>query len=329
MSETNRAEALRASVVVPTCRRSDLLERCLAALVAQDLEPRHYEIIVADDACLDATREQVECWAGRAPVTIRYLAVTDGEGPAAARNAGWRAARGEIIAFTDDDCVPDPDWLRAGLAAFVDGVVGASGRLVVPVPSRPTDYERNAAQIEAAEFVTANCFYRRAALAAISGLDERFRTAWREDTDLYFRLARRGSRLVHAPEAVALHPVRPAGWGVSVGQQRKSMYNALLFKKHPNLYRGKVQPQPPWHYYAIVGALFASLLGVASGRPRLTLGGAGLWIGLTGRFCVLRLQGTSRRPAHVAEMVVTSVLIPPLSIFWRVRGAIKYRVWFL
>lgn len=328
--------SLRASVVVPTYRRPALLDRCLAALVAQDLDPDTcpYEIIVVDDAGCDETRRQVECWAARAPapVPLHYLLTKERHGPAAARNLGWQAARGEIIAFTDDDCIPAPDWLRAGLAAFVDGpeqVAGASGRVVVPLPSAPTDYQLNAAQIEGAEFITANCFYRRAALAAIGGLDERFEMAWREDSDLHFNLEGRGARLVRVPEAVAVHPLRPAGWGISLGQQRKSMYNALLYKKHPRLYRERIQAAPPWHYYMTVAALLTALGGLV-GRQRLLVRGSGaVWLALTARFCARRLRGTSRRPGHLAEMIVTSALIPPLAVFWRLRGALKFRVWFL
>src|SRR5207249_4945767 len=151
--------------------------------------------------------------------------------------------------------IPTPEWLRAGLAQFRDGVIGVTGRVVVPLPQLPSDYERDAAGLEHGEFVTANCFYRRDALAAVGGFDERFTAPWREDSDLFFSLLERRARdhperrFVWARDAVVIHPVRPAPWGVSLGQQRKAMFNALLFKKHPRLYRQRVQPAPPWHYY--------------------------------------------------------------------------------
>src|SRR4051794_39381252 len=95
------------SVVVPTCRRPELLARCLAALVASDFDPSAFEVLVVDDATSGATREQVDQAAALARPAIRYLANAGTRGPAAARNVGWRAARGGIIAFTDDDCIPD------------------------------------------------------------------------------------------------------------------------------------------------------------------------------------------------------------------------------
>jgi glycosyltransferase involved in cell wall biosynthesis len=317
-----------ASVVVPTYRRPGLLDRCLYALVAQEVDPSAYEVIVADDAASDATRRQVESRAAGGQVAIRYVAVRNAHGPAAARNVGWRAARGEVIAFTDDDTVPDPGWLRAGLAALASADAGW-GRVRVPLPEPPTDYECNEAGLETADFATANVFCRRAALTAVGGFDERFTAAWREDADLFFTLLEKGCRVVPVPEALVVHPVRPGRWGVSLGQQRKSQFNALLYKKHPALYRRHIQPGPPWHYYGAAGGLLAALAGVGGGLPALALGGAGLWLALTARFCARRLRGTSHAPAHVAEMAVTSALIPLLSVSWRLRGALRFRVLFL
>lgn len=325
----------RISAVVPTYKRPDHLARCLDALLAQDLDPTAYEIIIADDAASEQTRRQVRCWADRAGAsgrTVRYLAVSGAHGPAAARNAGWRAAHGAIVAFTDDDCMPRPSWLRAGLAAFeqgAHGVMGLAGRVVVPSAQYPTDYEHNAALLETAEFVTANCFYRRSMLEEVGGFDESFTAAWREDSDLFFTLLERGARLASSADAVVVHPIRRARWGVSVRQQRKSLYNALLYKKHPSLYRERIQPAPPWHYYGIVGALVAILAGSMVGWRTCALAGLGAWLLMTARFCLRRLRHTSRAPRHVAEMAITSAVIPPLALFWRLRGALKFRVFFL
>ena len=319
------------SVVVPTFKRPTLLVQCLKALLVQDFAPADYEVIIVDDAACDQTRCLVERWAAmRCSHTVRYIPVTgSNHGPAAARNIGWRAAHGEIIAFTDDDCIPSSDWLKAGVAAMADGVVGVAGRLVVPLQTAPTDYEYNASYLAQCEFVTANCFYRRDALVMAGGFDERFTAAWREDSDLIFTLEELDARCTSAPDAIVVHPVRPAPWGISIRQQRKSMFNALLYKKHPVLYRQKIQASPPWHYYAIVGALLVTLLGVIIGLGLLAVAGLSLWMYLTTRFCVQRLRHTSHAPSHVTEMLATSIVIPPLAIFWRLRGAIKFRVFFL
>lgn len=319
---------IRASVVVPTHDRPKLLDGCLRALIAQDMNPASYEIIVVDDALSEGTHRYVRslCDGG---VSIRYLRTAGRCGPAAARNLGWRAALGDIVAFTDDDCLPDPMWLRAGIAGFVDGVAGVSGQTIVPLRDAPTDYEYNAAQLANCEFVTANCFYRRRALAAAGGFDERFRVAWREDTDIYFTLLARNARLVREPSARVVHAVRPSAWGVSLRQQRKSMFNALLYKKHPQLYRARIQPAPPWHYYWIDLSLSAAIYGMVFRRRRVSISAGILWAFLTGHFFMRRLRHTSHAPRHVAEMLVTSILIPPVATYWRLRGAVRFRVPFL
>jgi glycosyltransferase involved in cell wall biosynthesis len=320
----------RISVVVPTYRRHDLLERCLAALVEQTFPAEAFEVIVADDAASAATERLVREWTLRSGGRIRYLAVQHGHGPAAARNAGWRAARAELIAFTDDDCVPDAKWLIEGYRAFADsaGTDAAWGRIVMPLPPEPTDYERDAAGLERSEFVTANCFCRRDALVEAGGFDEQFTAAWREDADLYFSLLERDKTVVHLPVAVVVHPVRPASWGVSLKQQRKVVFDALLYKKHPRLFRQKIR-SGAGPYYGIGTALATCLTGALLDWTALAATGGMVWALLTAHFCARRLSGTSRKPRHVAEMIVTSALIPPLALASRLRGAARYRVVYL
>jgi GT2 family glycosyltransferase len=324
---------MRACVVIPTYRRPDFLERCLGALVMQQFDPACFEIVVADDGPEEATRQQVERWAagtlGRP--AIRYVPVTATQGPAGARNRGWRQASGVVIAFTDDDTVPHPDWLAEGVRALRPGVVAAAGRVIVPLaPGAPTDYERDIARMQQAEFVTANCFVRREALEAVGGFDERFTAAWREDSDLHFKLLALPGRVVAAPNAVVKHPVRPVDdWTYGIRQHRKIAFDALLFKKHPRLYRERIRKLPPLGYYATVAALAVALAAMATGS--LALAGAALatWLALTLAFALRRLRGTSRSRAHVAEMLASSVAIPFVAVFWRLAGAWRFRVLFL
>ncbi len=210
-----------------------------------------------------------------------------------------------------------------------EGVSAVSGRICVPLSPQVTDYERNEAGLERAEFVTANCFCRRDALVEVRGFDERFTMAWREDSDLYFTLLERGHRVVHEPAALVTHPLRPAPWGVCLRQQHKSLFNALLYKKHPALYRRKIQPGPPWHYYSMAAAFCLALVSAAYGPRWLLWVTATAWLILVIRFCSFRLQGTSLGPRHVLEMAVTSPVVPFLSLFWRLWGAIRFRVRFM
>jgi GT2 family glycosyltransferase len=320
-----QAVTLEVSVVVPTYRRQDLLASCLDALLAQNLDPDRYEIIVADDEASPRTQELVERLSRRGGPALRYVAVTSTQGPAGARNAGWQAANAAVIAFTDDDCQPQPDWLREGLAAMTPTVDAVAGGLEVPLPPEPTDYERDTAGLAKGEFVTANCFVRRAALEAVGGFDERFTMAWREDSDLQFSLLEHGFCIERAPQALVVHPVRPAPWGISLRQQRKGLFNSLLFRKHPRLYRQRI-PRFPVSYYAMAALLATSAALAIAREPQWAALAAVLWSLLLVRFCARRLRGTSKAPAHVAEMVVTSALIPLAACYWLIRGNIRFRV---
>lgn len=324
------------SVVVPTFHRPELLARCLGALACQTLALADFEVLVVDDGCSDATREWVERESTQHPRGfLRYLRPAVGKGPAVARNRGWRAARAELVAFTDDDTVPDRDWLAQGCRAMrAHGWSAMAGRVVVPASLQPcgagpTDHELMTRGLERAEFVTANAFVLKSALSHVNGFDERFARAWREDTDLQFRLEAAGARMGRCDAAVVFHPVRPERWGVSIRQQKNVYFDALLYREHPRRYRVRVRPRPPWDHYAIVGlAGLGALLGAAGIHGPAAVSTA-FAFALVARLAARRLSATSRAPAHVAEMAITSLAIPFLSVYWRLRGAWHFRVWFL
>ena len=325
-------EPIFVSVVVPTYRRPELLERCLTALLDQDFDADRFEIVVADDGDEARVQALVARWARRtegAPRLI-YVPVRATRGPAGARNAGWRQAVGTIIAFTDDDTIPHRRWLKEGCRAMRPEVTAASGRVRVPLPQGPlTDYERDIARMADAEFVTANCFVRHDALAAIGGFDERFTAAWREDSDLQFTLLERQGNVIRAQRAVVDHPVRAMRWDERIRAHRKMAFDALLYKKHPRLYRERIGRSPPWTYYAIVAAALLFLVGLTARSPWLYSIGFAAWLSLTASFCLRRLRGTTHDARHVAEMIVSSIAIPVVAVFWRLVGAWRFRVRFL
>jgi GT2 family glycosyltransferase len=318
------------SVVVPTCRRPELLLRCLQALAQQTLPARAFEVVVVDDGPDEATAALVaELGSDPAMPALRYLRTRDGRGPAAARNSGWREALADIVAFTDDDTVPAVDWLERGEAAMrTGGWAALGGRVTVPLPDRPTDHERNTHGLERTEFVTANAFVTRRALLQVQGFDTRFTRAWREDSDLQWRLRDAAGPVGRCEDAVVLHPVRRERWGVSLRQQRNAFFEALMYAKHPG-FAASGELAPPWDYYAIVVLTLAALLLWALDIGGSAMVSAGLALVLVLRFAARRLRGNSLRIGHVLEMLLTSAVIPFLSVYWRLRGALHFRVWFL
>lgn len=321
-------ESVKISVVIPTYRRPHLLTRCLDAVLRQDFPVHHFEIIIVSDGEDFATGDAIAAKVSQKYPLVQYYSLPEKAGPAAARNLGWLLAQGELVAFTDDDCIPKADWLSAMWHAYLDkGMeeVAFSGETVVPIQGMPTDYERNISQLASAEFITANCACTRKALQTVRGFDERFRMAWREDSDLQFKFIQNGIPIVKVLNAVVTHPVRKAPWGVSIREEQKGMFNALLYKKFPALYKEKIEPRPPWHYYAIAFCLLLFIAGVINDKPWPKFAGLSGWITLTSWFALRRLRSTSHSLNHVSEMFFTSALIPMLSLFWKVYGSLKFK----
>jgi glycosyltransferase involved in cell wall biosynthesis len=319
------------SVVVATYKRDDLLRRCLEVVASQDLANDRYEVIVVDDAQGSTAAAVVADVASQNP-GLRMLCVPGrSRGPATARNIGWRAAVGDVIAFTDDDAFAgDTVWLRRGLGHFKDASVNAvGGRVIVPAGDPPTDFQRNVKALERGEFLTCNAFYRRTALERVDGFDERFTVPFREDSDLQYRVDALGGRMVKDNELLVVHPAPTGRFATSLRLQRYSLFNALMYKKHRERYRRDLQAWPPLHYYAIVGLALIAVAGLLAGLAWVVAGAGFGWLLLEARFFFHRIEGVSHQPQHILDMAYTSLLIPPLSVYWRLRGAWQFRVLFI
>jgi glycosyltransferase involved in cell wall biosynthesis len=319
------------SIVIPTYKRPDLLYRCLAALTHQHFPANLYEIIVVSDGPDVLTHELVQEF-GEKNFDLVFFTLPMKKGPAAARNLGWQSARGKLILFTDDDCMPGSDWIKSYYNAWIgwpQEPVTFTGRITVPRSPQPTDYEKNTAQLESAGFVTANCACTKTALEIVQGFDESFTMAWREDSDLEFKLIAKQIPIAHIEQASVVHPVREAPWGVSIKEQRKSMFNALLFKKHPSLYRQKIRAKPLWNYYAIIFLSLVVVVAALAHWIQLMVAALVGWMALEVSFIMKRLSGADRSPRHIAEMVVTSLIIPFLSVYWTLYGSVRFKTRFL
>ncbi|WP_199430126.1 HAD-IIIA family hydrolase [Qaidamihabitans albus] len=311
------------TVVIPTAGRDNLATLLRALDDARG--PRPAEVIVADD------RPDGEPLA-LPELTLRVRQVrSGGRGPAAARNAGWRAAGTEWVAFLDDDVLTPDDWperLAADLEGLGPDVAASVARIVVPLPGgrRPTDDERGTLGLTAARWITADMAYRRSALLEAGGFDERFPRAFREDADLALRVRRAGHRIAEG-ERTTTHPAGNGDFLASVRRQRGNADNALMRRKHGRDWREQTGEGPGrlGRHVLTTMAGTAALALLAARRWRAAAAAGGVWSGLTAEFAARRIRPGPRTPDEVARMLVTSVLIPPAACAHRLRGEIAAR----
>lgn len=229
---------MRVSIVIPAYNAAKTLGACLAACKKQT--HRDLEIVVVDDGSTDDTAAIAQAVKG-----VRCIR-QENAGPAAARNRGARETQGEIIAFTDSDCVPQRDWVARLAACFEEDVAGVGGTYGIENPqsllARLVHEEiaaRHAAFDREVDFLGSfNVAYRRDAFEAAGGFNEDFRQASGEDNDLAYRLHAAGHRLLFCPEAVVGH-VHPERLGAYLRTQaRHGFWRMKLYKLHPKRMHG-------------------------------------------------------------------------------------------
>lgn len=207
------------SIIVPVYNRGNEIGECLASLLALDYPETRREIIVVDDGSTDDTVEKVRDY------PARLLRLPRNEGQSAARNRAVEAARGDIIAFIDSDCIADPKWLAELTPYFQDGRVALVGGYVdsyynrtrldrfesVGSPLNMGDETLIGAGDRSVLYVpTCNMLVRRAAYEAVGGLDAALRVG--EDVDLCWRVLGAGHRLMYVPKGRVKHKHRNRFW---------------------------------------------------------------------------------------------------------------------
>jgi glycosyltransferase involved in cell wall biosynthesis len=262
---------LPVSVVIPAYGHAAWVGRAVQAAAAQTAPPA--EILVVDDASPDATAAVVAAVAASVPVPVRLLRHPVNRGGPAARETGWRAATQPFIAFTDDDCVPDPTWLAAAWPALQDATVGAvEGRVVTGRQAPPTLATHQVTNLYGGQFLTANMIYRRAALAEAGG----FTVPVLDDSALAFAVLARGWRIVFVPDAVVDHPPRPDGrWRTVRLAFREAWwrrYTGLLWRRYPTVAPRYLHWSQPTDLLLTAG-LAAVGAGVAAGWSAGLIGG--------------------------------------------------------
>jgi glycosyltransferase involved in cell wall biosynthesis len=250
------------SVIVPVRDASATIGSTMRALQEQSGD---YEVIVVDDASRDGSAEI----ARSSPLGPTVIGLPQSKGPGNARNAGVEHARAELLAFTDADCEPEPDWLAAGLRRAPEADL-IQGKVVPARPAGPFDRTIGVSH-ETGLYETANLFVKKELFDRVGGFsdfaDPSHPHGFGEDVVFGWRCRRLGARSYFAPEAVVRHAVFPRGPGGYVKERWRQWMFPELLKRVPELRKG-----------FLFGRLFLSRqsaaldLGIAGG-----LLAAGLW----------------------------------------------------
>jgi GT2 family glycosyltransferase len=236
-------DPLRISVVIPTYNRLDTLRHVIPALIAQDVRPEAFEVIVADSLSTDGTGAYLAEVARTHP-NIRHLPGPY-TGRASARNAGIAAARAPLVLFTDADIIASPDLISKHLARHATGRKAVIGcEIQVDTFDEYLRKRRDPAHEDALHpptrkrltwlyFMTGNASVARADLEAIGRFDEDFTGYGHEDLELGYRVQHAGIPIEYAPEAVNYH-WHPVPFDQQQGRMELAGRSTVRFyRKHP------------------------------------------------------------------------------------------------
>ena len=225
------------SIIIPTFNGVSRIGNCLDALLSQT-SGQNVEILVVNDGSTDDTEDVVNRYFG-----VRLISQANA-GPAAARNRGALEARGSIILFTDDDCVPTPDWLGAMLEPFKDPeVVGAKGvyrtrqkRLAARfVQIEYEDRYQLMVGLSSIDFIdTYSAAFRRERFLEMGGYDTSFPVACAEDIELSYRMSARGWKMKFVPGAIVYHTHPDTFWGYLKKKYKFAFWRVLAVRKNPS-----------------------------------------------------------------------------------------------
>jgi len=243
---------IRISVVIPTYNRKDLLLETLQSLRTQSLPSSSFEVIVVNDGSNDGTDEMLRYFTGKAPFKLSTI-TQQNRGPAAARNAGIRLAKGEIVAFTDDDCLPLTDWLaeidRAFATRSIVGLQGSTftdGKSITPLTHQIDNVSGNHS------VPTCNAAYLREVLIKAGGFDEEFPFPHNEDADLAWRVEAIGV-IGFEKNMRVYHPPRTDKFSKVSRRMRILESEFRLYYKNPKSYKEKRSASPWKNIYYEMG----------------------------------------------------------------------------
>jgi glycosyltransferase involved in cell wall biosynthesis len=303
------------AVVIPS-RRGPRLAFALEALAAQTLDKSRYEVVVVRDDESAGTEPLV-----LPGMTLRTLS-TKPTGPTAKRNLGWRATKAPLIAFTDDDCRPEPDWLEALLSAWG----GEPGRFLQGETFPDPDEEHLLHGLARSQRVAApsewyqccNMAYPRILLERLGGFDEEFYFGG-EDTDLGARAEAAGAEPSWVPRAKVRHAVLSRTLLQAAREAWRWPSLPLVLSRHPH-YRRSIYGGVFWNEFH--AKLVLAGLGLVVARRSPVLGAVAVAPYLASR---VRLTGDARRLARQLAGVPPRAIVDALEVASTARAAVAMR----
>ena len=239
--------AARVSVVVPVYNGEATIGDCVESIFALAFPRDDLELLLIDNASSDRTPAIIDRYRDRAVILHEIK-----RGPAAARNRGLLHATGDIVAFTDADCVVDRDWLIRLIAPLSDPVVGiVGGTILARTPCNAVEEfgerihdHRMAIECYSPPYaITMNWASRRSVLEEVGPFDEDLLRC--EDCDLAYRVVAAGDRIVHEPAAVVYHRNERSLVGLITEGYAHGYHSIRLLKKHEEFVRTFVTSSPP------------------------------------------------------------------------------------
>ena len=230
----------KVSVIIPNYKRPDLLRKAVLSQFGQDLEKDDYEVIVVDSTPDESVVTMLAEIAPQAECSFRWF-TKKAEGPALSRHMGAQNARGRVLAFFDSDCEASPGWLRAGLAAFSNGIGLVQGRTERDPEGQPGIFTHFIiVRSESFHYESCNVFYLREAyeqaggFRGVDGTPNALTPTGGEDIDLAWRVRRLGWKTVFATGALVIHAVLPLPKIRWLYDKRKYPFPGLI-KQFPEL----------------------------------------------------------------------------------------------
>ncbi len=241
------------SVVIPTFNRQHMLGECLQSLERQSFPLNRFEVIVIDDGSTDGTAEAMADFKKRSGLNISFYLEKHG-GPGNARNIAAGYARGEVLAFTEDDACVDVGWLEKAYRYFsATDADGLEGKTLVQDSYAPLRLFEEGGQFG---FLPCNLFVKKEAFLSVGGFSTVYfepvqNLYFREDADFGFRLLSKGMKLVFADDVVVTRPWEFPSVRDYFKHARRYFLDPLLHRNYPALFRRYIEVKRigPWRIH--------------------------------------------------------------------------------